>query len=201
MKWGNQPCKVPSRNKKPNVPKAEPNMECPNDESGRLVTGVQVKLEEMRQIRKAAMARTHWANHLLESLPGCDMTTLNRTCLKLNSLHFLLLTNISLSFFPVSANWNYRLYGPSQNCHGHPQLLLFLHAFHLIIHQFLSTPSLRCSLNLPSSLSDSAFIQALIIVSWVVQWLLYLCSCPLAGHPSYHYDFSQLWIWFCYFIT
>ena len=39
------------------------------------------------------MARSHKANCLLESLLGDDLTTLNRACLKLNSLHFLLPTN------------------------------------------------------------------------------------------------------------
>lgn len=110
------------------------------------------------------MSRTHRANRVLESVPGYDVTPLNSMCLKLSSVHFLSPKTFSsfLSIF-ISANGTTICIGTQARIHSHPQLLLFLHAFHLISHQFLSIPSLRHSLNLSSSLSGSALVQALII--------------------------------------
>lgn len=113
--------------------------------------------------RNETMARTHRANCLLESVPGYDFTTLNSMSLKLSSVHFLLPTTFSSFLYFYLNIWDHHLHGhPSQNCHSHPQLLHVLHVFHLISHQYLSIPSLRYSLNLPSSLSHGSLVQAII---------------------------------------
>lgn len=103
-----------------------------------------------------------------------------------------------LSLVPISANGTTIYMGTQVGTVI--VILLFLHAFHLITHQFLSILPLRFSLNLPSSLSASALVQALIISLLGSTRLLTLYSCPLAVHPSYHDDSCKIWFWFCYSI-
>lgn len=104
MKWGNQPFSVQQ-------PWAGANVECPHD-SGRLV-GQECRCNERKGHRseRQTMARTHRASHLLESLPGYNINTLSRACLKWNSLHFLSLLNFSSLFISLLSRRNHHPYG------------------------------------------------------------------------------------------